>query len=96
MRLWDVRSHRRIGGTLTGHRGPVNAVTFTRGGAVIATAAGDDTVRLWSTGLQNKIGQPLTTGTKGFWTMAASPDGRTLIAGGGHDGSTAVWRLTDS
>ncbi|WP_432763078.1 WD40 repeat domain-containing protein [Actinomadura xylanilytica] len=46
----DRRGHRvaRVrSGPLTGHNDPVESVTFSPNGKILATGSNDDTVRLW-------------------------------------------------
>ncbi|MEU7834382.1 hypothetical protein [Nonomuraea sp. NPDC049129] len=41
VRLWDVASHRPLGGPMTGHIDAVNAVAFTPDGRTMATGSSD-------------------------------------------------------
>lgn len=46
IRLWDAATKKHLA-TLSGFRGPVYAVSFSRDGKQLASAAGDGTVRVW-------------------------------------------------
>ncbi|MCJ1479512.1 hypothetical protein MMC13_008198 [Lambiella insularis] len=76
--LWD----RRTGGllrTLTGHRGPVNAVQLR--GDLIVSASGDGIAKLWNlkSGLCIK---EFPSKDRGMACVEFSPDSRTILAGG--------------
>jgi hypothetical protein len=72
--------------TLTGHAGPVRAVSFTPDGR-LATVSQDGTARLWS--LHDQKSTVLTTRSAGLWDVAVATDGRLAVAA--HDGSVTIW-----
>src|SRR5215831_16107754 len=64
VRLWDLATHRQIGGILgrpqNGHVGGVLSVAFSPDGKTVAAGRGDGTVRLWDLTTHRQIGRPLT------------------------------------
>jgi WD40 repeat protein len=94
VRLWDVATRRQIGAPLDPGSGQIHAVAFSPDGNTLATADADGNVRLWDAATHGQIGQPMGLGelssavspvSFGFnvaQTVAFSPDGRTVAAGG--------------
>ncbi|MGW3134037.1 nSTAND1 domain-containing NTPase [Streptomyces sp. NPDC001123] len=91
VRLWDLRdpAHPRDVGAALG----TTAVTaaFSPDGHVLATAADDDTWRLWDiTGDHLRpLTDPLRVAATGIQSLAFSPDGHTLLTGG--QSATLFW-----
>lgn len=87
----------RVIGKLTGHRGSVNSVAFSRDGQWLAAAAGEPNlygeVRLWKVA-DGKLGQTLRGHRDSLLSVAFSPDG-TLLATGGYDQKIKLWRISD-
>ncbi|MFJ7270946.1 helix-turn-helix domain-containing protein [Streptomyces sp. NPDC099050] len=73
---------------LGGHGGPVNAVAFTPGGRLLATAGSDGKVLLRRVADRSTVAAFTTPGR--VRTVAFSPDGRTLAAGS-TDGPVRLW-----
>jgi transcriptional regulator with XRE-family HTH domain len=78
----------RLRMTLRGHEGPVEELTYSPDGKMIATASDDKTARLWSTA----TGQQVLTLSHpaGVGHVMFSPDGTRLVTGAG-DGIVRVW-----
>jgi WD40 repeat protein len=90
VRLWDVATHRPIGGPLTSYTGAVSSVAFSADGKTLATGNSDGTVRLWDTATGRQIGSLLTGHHRPVTSVAFSPDGKTL-ATGNSDGTVRLW-----
>jgi WD40 repeat protein/tetratricopeptide (TPR) repeat protein len=89
VQLWDVASG-QILATLEGHSSAVGAVAFSPDGRTLASGSTDQTVRLWNVETRNELMQ-LDSGSVELGqvrTLAFSPDGTQLLAGGDR---TAIW-----
>jgi mono/diheme cytochrome c family protein len=78
---------------LKGHRGSVNAVTFSANGKLLASAAGEPAlfgeVRLWNTA-DGTLVRTLDGHKDALYAVALSPDGKTL-ATGSYDQKIKLW-----
>jgi WD40 repeat protein len=99
-KLWDIASGRLIR-TLRGHRGPVEAVQFSRDGKSIATGSWDNVMKLWDVATGAELRS--FVGHEGrLRGLAFSHDGRLLATASGNsdkryvakeafDNSVRVW-----
>ena len=95
VRLWDVATQTEVT-TWEAHTVRVASVSFSPGGATLASAGGwgDPTVRLWDAATQTEIAT-LRGHTGQVLSVSFSPDGATLAsAGGGEDprSGCGTWR----
>ena len=91
IRLWDVASGKEIR-RLEGHRAFISSLVFWPDGKTLASASGDQTIRLWDlTDISNIPPARVLQGHKlEVWKLALLPDNTTLVSGS-KDGSVLVW-----
>ncbi len=78
--------------TLSGHRGHVNAVIFSRDGRLLASAGDDGTIRFWEPATGTEL-FCLTAHKSCVNTLAYSADGR-ILASGSCDCTIRLWDAT--
>jgi WD40 repeat protein/beta-lactamase regulating signal transducer with metallopeptidase domain len=95
--VWDLRTGKRFSAPFIGHHSNVDSIACIGHGGLLATASGDDTLRLWEarTGRQ-KTSIPCRHsigGLVGFERgLAVSPDGKLLASfSAGKNNSVRVW-----
>jgi WD40 repeat protein len=88
--IWDTQTHRRSA-QLTGHKGFVYSVAFSRDGLLLASASVDRTVRVWDVGAA-KCNAVLTGHTDSVYSAEFHPDGKRL-ASAGRDRAIWLWDL---
>lgn len=91
IKLWEVRSFRRLG-ELAGHQGWITALSFSPDGRTLASAGADQTWRLWDV--------PARAPGRVFGGLASdvlrlrfTPDGQKLFTGS-RQGTVHRWSLT--
>ncbi|MEO8426022.1 MAG: serine/threonine-protein kinase [Verrucomicrobiota bacterium] len=89
--LWEPATGRELA-RLEGHRSFVSALVFGTNGNWLASASGDQTVRLWD--VRDPIHVPPPRVLRGHklevWSLALLADGKTL-ASGSKDGEVCLW-----
>ncbi len=73
----------------TGHSGPVNGVSVSADGAILATAGADNTVKIWDVASMRLL-RTLSRHQADLFAVALSQDG-SLLASSGYDRQVIIW-----
>jgi WD40 repeat protein len=86
IRLWSVRTQLQLGTPLSGSDIGVRELTFEPDNRTLVGTGQDGTARLWDVSGQTSRGEPRTVPVdrSPVWSVAFSPDGQTLVTGGGY------------
>ena len=77
--------------TLNKHTNPVNAVSFSPNGKILASASSDRTVKLWGVTKGNLL-TTLKGHNKSIWSVNFSPNGK-IIASASDDLTVKLWNI---
>jgi WD40 repeat protein len=96
--LWDIETNEPIGEPLREHDEGVNSVSFSPDGKRLASGSADDTIILWdiskiftaASETTQPVGQPMRGHSDNVFSVAFSPDGKT-VASGSIDQTIVLW-----
>ena len=89
IKIWDIAAGREMR-TLRGHTDRLSSVAFcSTPSPMLASAGWDHVIKLWDINTGSEV-RTLKGHTSEVWSVACSPDGRT-IASGGYDHSIRLW-----
>jgi WD40 repeat protein len=92
--LWAIPELRKTV-TLKGHEGPVTALAFSRDGRYLATAADDNTTKVWDLATRKVCRSFEGIAAADVLCLAFSPDGA-ILAAGRKDGGVKLWSVAAS
>gem|GEM_PF-2297488 len=93
IKLWEVETGRELR-TFTGHSYEVYSVTFSWGGRILGSASKDGTIKLWEVETGRELRTIKNIYDVRVYSVALSPDGRTLASGCVGDANTIrLWEV---
>ncbi len=87
--IWNTENGNQVR-SFTGHNRAVSSVDFTQGGNRLISASVDNSARIWNANSGNQIH---SLGGQAYYSVAASPNNRYLVAG--NDGQATIWSIED-
>ncbi|MET9210571.1 MULTISPECIES: TIR domain-containing protein [unclassified Nocardia] len=94
MRLWDAATGDRIDRAFDPQPRALRAV-FSPDGRRIAGTSADGAVQIWDAETGKAVAPPLVGFESAVNSIAFSPDGRSVVAAGGQDGTIRWWDIVD-
>jgi WD40 repeat protein/serine/threonine protein kinase len=89
--LWDVETGALLR-RLAGHSGEVRAAAFSPDGRLVASASVDQTAMIWDVATGEAIRRYIWDDSNGIFTIAYSPDGKTILLGS-ENNLVTQWRV---
>jgi WD40 repeat protein len=93
IKVWDFEKGEQVR-TMTGHSKQITRLLFVGTGSRIITCSGDQTIRMWNVDSGGTERQ-FTSGTDFLYTVAVTPDGA-IVAAGGEEGVVRLYNGTNA
>ncbi|MFC1636386.1 WD40 repeat domain-containing protein [Planctomycetota bacterium] len=93
LRLLDVQTKEQVG-VLKKDLGWINSIAFSPDGKLLALGSSGNSgnkIHLWDVAGQNQVGEMQSPTRWGVFSVAFSPDGRTLASSGSGDSTVCLW-----